>query len=60
MTRQEQAYQAGQWAAEEGRGIDKRPQYGMGQEFEPLRKAWERGWTETNVKMGRTVRKNAR
>ena len=60
MTPIEQAYQAGCWAAEEGRDISKRPQYGMGQEFEPLRKSWERGWTETNAKIGRTVKKNAR
>lgn len=53
----DQAYQAGCCAAEEGRGIDRRPQYGMGQEFEPLRRAWERGWTETNAKLGRTVKK---
>lgn len=50
MTPKEQAYQAGQWAAESGRPISSRPMFGPTPECAELRKAWVRGWNETMKK----------
>lgn len=44
MTRQEQAYQAGQWARQEGRTEAAMPLYGPTEECMVLRKKWREGW----------------
>lgn len=50
MTRQrfEQARIAGQTARQAGRGRDKCPLYGMGEESQKLREAWYEGWDEAD------------
>lgn len=44
MTRQEQAFQAGQWARQEGRAEAAMPLYGPTEESMVLRKKWRDGW----------------
>lgn len=46
----EEAYQAGRWAREAGRGIDSCPEYGQGERAYQARKAWREGWAEAGPK----------
>lgn len=48
-----QAYQAGQWAAEAGRPLSAKPSYGPTPECAANRKAWEDGWNDAMKRMGR-------
>ena len=53
MTPKQQAYQAGTWARESGRGIDSKPMYGQTEECAELRKEWERGWKDEDARRKR-------
>ena len=47
----EQAYIAGGWAREAGRGMETCPTYMPGDGGRPARDAWKRGWNDMDKKM---------
>lgn len=47
----DQAYIAGGWAREAGRGIDSCPTYMPGAGGQEFRDAWKRGWQDMDLKM---------
>lgn len=47
----EQAYIAGVWAREAGRGMETCPTYMPGHGGRPARDAWKRGWNDMDKKM---------